>query len=74
MDNKDIQNVVVNTNKNFGRNIKPSASKFITISDSLSLRSDLYLGANCTTSITHLVVGFPVQFFLEWLVLAAFQD
>lgn len=34
MDNKDIQNVVVNTNKNFGRNIKPSASKFITISDS----------------------------------------
>lgn len=34
MDNKDIQNVEVNTNKNFGRNMKPTVSGFITISDS----------------------------------------
>lgn len=32
-DNKDIQNVVVHTNNNVGRNIKPKASEFITIPD-----------------------------------------
>lgn len=33
MDNTDIQNVVLNAN-NFGRNMKPSVSELITISDS----------------------------------------
>lgn len=31
IDNKDIQNVVVNINNNIGRNIKTKASEFITI-------------------------------------------
>lgn len=67
IDNTDTQDVIVNTNNNVGRNIKAKASEFITIPDSRSLRSDLYLGTDYTITISCLVVGFPVHsFFNVW--------